>query len=175
MTADPTPPFPYIVMNRGFETECWVSLQYRADVDRWFHDVLGQNDHHNVWMHLCERWHERNLCVRPSHLRLAPRSENAKHWQRLRRGAGVPWTGGTRKGHKMSAETRARMSVAAKARPHKLRYCALCDRTMTVTNFSRHKCITPNAKAKRVQCEVCSEMIPHTWLSRHVKRIHPPT
>lgn len=86
--------------DRGYGSVCWVwtrplpptgrTVSVRKKAKRLFAKFVGERAEGQVWMHLCERYNEPNLCVRPDHIALGTRSANMTHWHALRRAAGVP-------------------------------------------------------------------------------------
>ena len=86
--------------DRGYGTVCWVwtrplpptgkTVSVRKKAKRLFAKFVGEKQPGQVWMHLCERYGEPNLCVRPDHIAIATKSANMAHWHALRCAAGDP-------------------------------------------------------------------------------------
>ena len=74
-------------VDRGFELECWISNISARNNRRHAQRVVEirdgiKSDMNIVVMHLCEKWREPNACLRPEHLVLGSKSDNAKRqWE----------------------------------------------------------------------------------------------
>lgn len=115
--------------DRGHGTVCWTwvgplpptatTISVKKLVKRLFREFVPERPKGHLWMHLCERYGEMNLCVRPEHIVIGTKSANSAHWHALRRAAGddpAPQSEANR-GSKRTPETRALMSQ--RAREHK--------------------------------------------------------
>jgi hypothetical protein len=142
--------------DRGFDTECWVwtrplpptgtTINVRKQAKRLFNTAVGERDLDNneVWMHICERYGEVNLCVRPDHIRVGTKSENALHAQALRAAAGVDFVA-PMQGKSHSPETLSKMRGRhERARSEGPYVCEQCGREFkipaTLTTHVRHQC-----------------------------------
>lgn len=86
--------------DRGYETACWVwcgpvpptatTINVKKKVKKLFSTYVPERPTGHVWMHLCERYQEMNLCVRPDHIVVGTKSANMAHWHALRSAAGDP-------------------------------------------------------------------------------------
>lgn len=111
--------------DRGYGTVCWQwvgptpptasTVGVVKKVKRLFNEFVGGRGKGKLWMHLCERYGETNLCVRPDHVVIGTKAANTAHWHMLRREAGVlnPGTEANR-GSKRSDETRQLMADSAR-------------------------------------------------------------
>jgi NUMOD3 motif len=103
--------------DRDYGTVCWIwnrpftsgSITTHRTVKRLLEQTVGERQPGQLWMHLCEKFREQNLCVRPDHIVMGTKSANAAHSHALRAAAGIPHAP-IRPPH--SAETRAKMSAA---------------------------------------------------------------
>jgi hypothetical protein len=127
--TDPTPPWEYDEVDRGYETACWIvraknktGIHPRAGLTNWFSRFLLRGEK-GVFQHLCEQWGEVNCCARLSHIVVGTQSSNAKHWHQLRREAGVGF-----------------YHMRGQRRVLKTRQCEVCKRVISLVNFERHKC-----------------------------------
>lgn len=116
--------------DRGYGSVCWIwtrplpptgtTVSVRKKVKRLFQVFVGEKPTGHVWMHMCERYGEPNMCVRPDHVVVGTKSANMAHWHSLRKAAGVPpniqQAQQARIGSHHTLESRRKMSETRKAR-----------------------------------------------------------
>lgn len=143
--------------DRGYGTVCWiwpwpegslsetVGVNIRKKAKRLFKEFVGEKRPGQLWMHLCERYGEPNLCVRPDHVVFGTKSTNQAHYHALRRAAGVPPATEKRRGFKNTEETKALMSRSARAKRESERaagpyVCEACGREFGIPSTrTRHQ------------------------------------
>jgi hypothetical protein len=109
-----------------YEGNCWIGtwgVRQTRTVISLLTLTVGPQGPTQCWMHVCEKQGEKNLCLRPEHIRLVNRGDNVRHRFALERQAGVrrPMSEKNRRafgdrvrGTSPSAETRAKISAANK-------------------------------------------------------------
>lgn len=187
--------------DRGHETECWVwahalpptsrTVTVRKKVKRLFNVAVGIRDTaaNECWMHLCERWGEINMCVRPDHVVVASRSANSLHSQQLRREAGAVRPS-LLIGRRRDPASIEKQAVAMRGRPksdeHRANIKAAHDRERVLgpypcpacgqpfvlpaqrTRHVRHQCTHPDVDALR--CSTAAEDYDPVRLTGEVHR-----